>query len=64
MKKFVKWTPLIRGKLSYIKYANPELEKKFSSVETLYGVPKAKAKVKRKSRPQTYMNMAMKIVVV
>ena len=35
------------------KYANPELGKEFLSVETLYGVPKAKAKVKRKSRPQT-----------
>ena len=41
------------GKTKYLIYVNPELEKKFSSVETLYGVPKAVAKVKRKSRLQT-----------
>ena len=41
------------GKAKFLKYANPELEKKFLSVETLYGVPKAKAMVKRKSRLQT-----------
>ena len=39
------------GNAKYFIYANPELEQ--SSVETLYGVPKAKAKVKRKSRLQT-----------
>ncbi len=55
MWKRIKWTPLIRGKLSLKKYANPELEKKFLSVETLYGVPKAKAMVKRKSRLQTHL---------
>ena len=55
MWKHVKWTPLIRGKLSLKKYANPELEKKFLSVETLYGVPKAKAMAKRKSRLQTHL---------
>ena len=37
------------------KYVNPELGKKFLSVETLYGVPKAKAMVKRKSRLQTHL---------
>ena len=53
MWKHIKWTPLIRGRLLNV---NPELEKVFfSSVETLYGVPKATyATVKRKSRLQTH----------
>jgi len=37
--KPIKWTSLIRGRLSII-YVNPELENLFSSVETLYDVPK------------------------
>ena len=41
------------GKTKYVIYVNPELEKKFSSVETLYDVPKVKTMVKRKSRLQT-----------
>ena len=42
MRKLIKWTPLIRGRLSILRiYANPELGKKFPSVETLYGVSKA-----------------------
>ena len=41
------------GKTKYIIYVNPELGKKFPSVETLYDVPKASAMVKRKSRLQT-----------
>ena len=61
MWKHIKWTPLIRGKLS-LKYANPELEKKFSSVETLYGVPKVINYGKEKV--QTTNVKAMKIVVV
>ncbi len=63
MWKHIKWTPLIRGKLSYIKYANPELEKKFSSVETLYGVPKDRDMGKRKSRVQTH-KVVPKVIVV
>ena len=43
------------GKTKYIIYVNPELGKKFPSVETLYDVPKASAMVKRKSRLQTYL---------
>ena len=51
MWKHVKWIPLIRGRLSN---ANPELENNlFSSVETLYGMPKVNAMAKRKSRLQT-----------
>ena len=41
------------GKTKYLIYVNPELEKKFSSVETLYDVPKVETMAKRKSRPQT-----------
>ena len=43
------------GKAKYLIYANPELELIISSsVETLYGVPKAKAMAKSKSGPQTH----------
>ena len=52
-KKFLFWTILHlyletnkvdtanSGKTKYLVYVNPELGKKFLSVETLYGVPKA-----------------------
>ena len=40
IRKLIKWTSLIRGRLNKKLYVNPELEKKFSSVETLYDVPK------------------------
>ena len=43
------------GKTKYLIYVNPELGKEFLSVETLHGVPKAKAMVKRKSRLQTHL---------
>ena len=45
------------------KYVNPELGKKFPSVETLYGVPKAIGYGKEKVQTAN-INMAMKIVVV
>ena len=41
--KQIKWIPLIRGRLKVLTYANPELRRKILSVETLYGVPKAKS---------------------
>ena len=53
-------TGLIRGNLNRKADGNPELEKKFSSVETLY---LASEKMKRKSRLQT-QNVVMKIIVV
>ena len=40
IRKLIKWTSLIRGRLNKKLYVNPELEKYFSSVETLYDVPK------------------------
>lgn len=43
-----------KARKKYSLYGNPELDYK-SSVETLYGVPKVKAMVKRKSRLQTYL---------
>ena len=49
------------GKAKYKIYANPELEK--SSVETLYGVPKAVMLWQRES-PGHKLKKAMKIVVV
>ena len=51
------------GKTKYVIYVNPELEKKFSSVETLYDVPKVKTMVKRKSRLQTNC-LVTKVIVV
>ena len=52
------------GKTKYLIYVNPELEKKFSSVETLYDVPKVYILWQRESPDYKHSFMAMKIVVV
>ena len=63
MWKHVKWIPLIRGRLSN---ANPELGNNlFSSVETLYGMPKANKPWQRESPDYKHNKIVvMKIIVV
>ena len=52
------------GKTKYLVYVNPELENLFSSVETLYDVPKVIILWQRESPDRKHIYMAMKIVVV
>ena len=44
------------GKTKYVIYVNPELEKKFSSVETLYDVPNASSYGKEKVQTTNIKN--------